>query len=92
VARPFDRDVEIAREINRSPYGLAAAVWSADPERARRVRDALRVGVVYLNCHGAIPRNAPWGGFRLSGVGRLYGRDGLYAFTEARQSYEQGAP
>jgi len=91
VARAFDDELDVARELNRSPYGLAASVWSADQRRARRLRDALRVGVVYVNCHGAIPRNAPWGGFRLSGTGRLYGRDGLYAFTEARQSYEQEA-
>jgi acyl-CoA reductase-like NAD-dependent aldehyde dehydrogenase len=49
---------------------------------------ALRTGVVWINCHGPVARNAPWGGFRMSGLGRLYGRDGLFAFTEARHRYK----
>ncbi len=86
---PFDREEEVVRRVNESEFGLAAGLWSGDRERAARVRDQLEVGVVWINSHGAIPTNAPWGGFRMSGVGRLYGEDGLYAFTEARSSYEQ---
>ena len=84
---PFTAEAQIVRCVNHSRFGLAATIWTADPARADRLRSALRTGQVYLNTHGQVARNAPWGGFRHSGVGRLYGRDGLYAFTEARQTY-----
>jgi betaine-aldehyde dehydrogenase len=89
VAAPFDDEQEIIDRTNASPFGLAAAVWTQDAERAERIRSALEVGIVWVNVHGPIPRNAPWGGFRLSGLGRLYGDEGLRAFTEARSSYIQ---
>jgi acyl-CoA reductase-like NAD-dependent aldehyde dehydrogenase len=89
VAAPFDDEQEIIDRTNASPFGLAAAVWTRDLERAERIRSALEVGIVWVNVHGPIPRNAPWGGFRLSGLGRLYGDEGLRAFTEARSSYIQ---
>lgn len=84
---PFAAEAEIVQCVNQSRFGLAATIWTADPARADRLRSALRTGQVYLNTHGQVARNAPWGGFRHSGIGRLYGRDGLYAFTEARQTY-----
>ncbi len=87
VAYPFDGESEVVERVNQSDYGLAATLWTADSDRADRLRRALRTGQVYINTHGHVGRNVPWGGFRLSGLGRLYGRDGLYAFTEARSTY-----
>jgi acyl-CoA reductase-like NAD-dependent aldehyde dehydrogenase len=88
--RPFGQETEVISCVNDSPFGLAATVWTASAERMDRMRASLRTGQLYVNTHGQVPRNTPWGGFRLSGVGRLYGRDGLFAFTEARQTYELG--
>jgi acyl-CoA reductase-like NAD-dependent aldehyde dehydrogenase len=88
--RPFATEGEVISSVNDSPYGLAATVWTTSAERVDRMRATLRTGQLYVNTHGQVPRNTPWGGFRLSGVGRLYGRDGLFAFTEARQTYELG--
>ena len=87
AARSFTTEDEVASCVNDSRYGLAATIWTSDAERAERLRGALRTGQLYVNTHGQVPRNAPWGGFRQSGLGRLYGSDGLYAFTEARQTY-----
>jgi betaine-aldehyde dehydrogenase len=92
VAAPFDDEADVIARTNAGEFGLAAAAWTQDAERAERIRAALRVGIVWINAHGPIPRNAPWGGFRLSGLGRLYGDDGLLAFTEARSSYVQRLP
>ena len=86
----FGTEDEVISSVNDSPYGLAATVWTTSAERVDRMRATLRTGQLYVNTHGQVPRNTPWGGFRLSGVGRLYGRDGLFAFTEARQTYELG--
>lgn len=88
TAHPFEREAEIVERVNASPYGLAATIWTGDAERAERLRRFLRTGQLYVNSHGLTPVNVPWGGFRLSGLGRLYGKDGLYAFTEARSTYE----
>jgi acyl-CoA reductase-like NAD-dependent aldehyde dehydrogenase len=77
----------VTKRVNESEYGLAATVWTTDTDRVARMRSTLRTGQLYVNTHGHVGRNVPWGGFRLSGVGRLYGRDGLYAFTEARSTY-----
>jgi acyl-CoA reductase-like NAD-dependent aldehyde dehydrogenase len=88
AAAPFDDEDEIVTRTNTSPYGLAAAIWTSDATRAERLRSKLRTGVVWINCHGPLAYNAPWGGFRMSGVGRILGRDALFAFTETRQTYE----
>ncbi len=89
--RPFSAEAEIVQGVNDSRFGLAATIWTSDQGRAERLRQALRTGQLYVNTHGQVARNAPWGGFRHSGIGRLYGRDGLYAFTEARQTYQLDA-
>jgi acyl-CoA reductase-like NAD-dependent aldehyde dehydrogenase len=90
VASAFRDEAEYVARVNDSPYGLAATLWTGDPERADRLRRRLRTGQLYINTHGQVPRNVPWGGFRLSGLGRLYGRDGVFAFTEARSTYSIG--
>jgi betaine-aldehyde dehydrogenase len=90
VAYPFRAEAEIVERVNGSRYGLAATVFTGDRARAERLRGSLRTGQLYVNTHGQVPRNVPWGGFRLSGLGRLYGRDGLFAFTEARSTYAIG--
>jgi acyl-CoA reductase-like NAD-dependent aldehyde dehydrogenase len=70
---------------NDSEFGLAAEVWTGDPDRAQRVARALRVGQVKLN--GVRTRDAldaPFGGFKHSGLGRELGRWGLEEFLEVQ--------
>jgi aldehyde dehydrogenase (NAD+) len=72
---------------NDSKYGLHAAVIGTDVARARRVASQLRAGRVVINGMTDDPQ-APWGGFKYSGVGREYGRYGIEAFLETRAILE----
>jgi len=72
---------------NDSRYGLHAAVIGADVQRARRVASQLRAGRVVINGM-TDDAQAPWGGFKYSGVGREYGRYGIEAFLETRAILE----
>src|ERR1700720_2514002 len=79
----YDSEDEAIRIANDSKYGLHAAVLGTDLERARRVASQIRSGLVVINGRTVDPQ-APWGGFKFSGVGREYGRYGIEAFLETR--------
>jgi aldehyde dehydrogenase (NAD+) len=79
-----DEAVKIA---NDSEYGLHAAVLGTDLQRARRIASQIRSGRVVINNMTDDPQ-APWGGFKYSGVGREYGRYGIEAFLEPRAILE----
>ncbi|MGQ0520119.1 MAG: aldehyde dehydrogenase family protein [Actinomycetota bacterium] len=76
-------DDEAVAIANDSIYGLNAAVWSADPERALAVARRLRTGMVEVN-GGLMNPLAPWGGCKQSGNGRELGRFGLEEFLEPK--------
>ena len=81
VIIPFDDEADAIRIANDSPYGLAGGVWSADAERARAIALKLRAGRVRIN--GApLNKRGTHGGFKLSGVGREWGRFGIEEFLE----------
>jgi aldehyde dehydrogenase (NAD+) len=79
----YDSEDEAIRIANDSNYGLHSAVLGTDLQRARRVASQLRAGRVVINNMTDDP-NAPWGGFKFSGVGREYGRYGIEAFLEPK--------
>jgi aldehyde dehydrogenase (NAD+) len=83
----YDSDEDAIRIANDSNYGLHAAVLGADLLRARRVASQLRAGRVVINGMTDDPQ-APWGGFKFSGVGREYGTYGISAFLETRAILE----
>jgi aldehyde dehydrogenase (NAD+) len=83
----YDSEDEAIRIANDSKYGLHAAVIGTDLQRARRVASQVRAGRVVINGMRDDPQ-APWGGFKYSGIGREYGRYGIEAFLETRAILE----
>ncbi|SHG96811.1 aldehyde dehydrogenase family protein [Bradyrhizobium erythrophlei] len=83
----YDSEDEAVSIANDSKYGLHAAVLGTDIKRARRVASQLRAGRVVINGMTDDPQ-APWGGFKYSGIGREYGRYGIEAFLETRAILE----
>jgi acyl-CoA reductase-like NAD-dependent aldehyde dehydrogenase len=83
VIVPYDSEDEAVDIANDTDYGLAGAVWSADPTRARSVARRLRTGQVEVNGGGFNPL-APFGGYKQSGNGREFGSFGLEEFLEVK--------
>jgi aldehyde dehydrogenase (NAD+) len=79
----YDSEDEAIRIANDSKYGLHAAVLGTDIQRAHRVASQVRAGRIVINTMTDDPQ-APWGGFKYSGVGREYGQYGIEAFLEPR--------
>ncbi len=79
------RDVEEAvRRGNNTMYGLAAAVWTKDIDKANKVAAGLKAGTVWINCYDVFDSAAPFGGFKLSGLGRELGEYGLANYLEVK--------
>jgi aldehyde dehydrogenase (NAD+) len=83
----YDSEDEAIRIANDSKYGLHGAVLGTDLQRARRVASQIRSGRVVINGMTDDPQ-APWGGFKYSGVGREYGKYGIEAFLETKAILE----
>lgn len=81
----FDNEATALSLANTSQFGLAAAVMTADLDRAARVADQLEAGVVWINCSQPNFLEPPWGGVKKSGIGRELGTWGLMNFLEPKQ-------
>jgi aminomuconate-semialdehyde/2-hydroxymuconate-6-semialdehyde dehydrogenase len=81
---PFDHEDEAIRLANDSRYGLNAMVFTENLRRAQRVTRALRAGTVWVNCFFIRELQAPFGGFKDSGIGREGGKHSREFFTEAK--------
>ncbi len=83
--KPFSCEEDAIRMANDSRFGLAAAVMSKDDERCERVARAFRAGIVWINCSQPTFVEAPWGGYKQSGIGRELGVWGLNNYLETKQ-------
>ena len=81
----FQTEEEAIEKANDTIYGLAGAVFTADGARALRVIRELRAGITWINCYNACYNEAPWGGYKRSGIGRELGIHGLEEYQEIKQ-------
>src|SRR5262249_11754699 len=81
---PFKSVGEVVERANRTTYGLAAAVWTRDIQKAHAIATSVRAGTVWVNCYNILDTRAPFGGFKPSGSGREFGECGLQQYTEVK--------
>lgn len=82
---PFDTEEEAIRIANDTEYGLAAAVWSLNINKALRVVREIRAGITWINTYHPTYNELPWGGYKQSGNGRELGLYGIEAYLETKQ-------
>lgn len=84
---PFDDENEMLREVNASPFGLSGSIWTNDLRRALRVARRVESGVLSINSHSSVHVEAPFGGFKQSGIGRDLGMAAMAGYTELKNIY-----
>jgi aldehyde dehydrogenase (NAD+) len=81
---PFDGVDEVVERANRTNYGLAAAVWTKDIDKAHLFAKKVKAGTVWVNCFHIVDTTTPFGGFKMSGQGRENGEAALEHYTEVK--------
>lgn len=81
---PFKNVEEVIDRANQTFYGLAAAVWTRDVAKAHRIANSVKAGTVWINCYDVFDAAAPFGGFKMSGMGRELGEAALQNYTELK--------
>ncbi|BHH82350.1 betaine-aldehyde dehydrogenase [Desulforhopalus sp. 52FAK] len=84
----FREEEEVIQRANSSVYGLATGFWTRDPDRISRVSRQLRFGTVWINDFNVYFTQAPWGGYKQSGLGRELGPNGLEEYTEVKHIFQ----
>ena len=85
--RAFDDEEQMLREVNASPYGLSGSIWTRDLSRALRVARRVESGVLSINSNSSVHVEAPFGGFKQSGLGRDLGTAAMEGYTELKNIY-----
>eukprot|EP01061_Rhynchopus_euleeides_P027407 TRINITY_DN44579_c0_g1_i1.p1 TRINITY_DN44579_c0_g1~~TRINITY_DN44579_c0_g1_i1.p1 ORF type:complete len:542 (+),score=201.93 TRINITY_DN44579_c0_g1_i1:66-1691(+) len=83
--RRFKSMDEVVDLANDTEYGLAAGVWTNDANKIQHIVNNVRAGTVWVNCYDVFDMAAPFGGFKMSGIGRELGGYALRNYTEIKQ-------
>ena len=84
---PFEDEAEAIRLANDTPYGLSGSIWTRDLARGLRVARAVRAGVLSVNTNASVHTEAPFGGYKMSGMGRELGMHALDLYTETKNVF-----
>ncbi len=84
---PFDTEEEALRLANATPYGLSGSIWSRDIGKALRAAKALQAGVISVNSNSSVHTEAPFGGYKMSGIGRELGMGALDLSPETKNVF-----
>ena len=80
----FKDEAQAIALANASDYGLGSGLWTTNLSRAHRVDDAMRAGMVWVNCYKRVHPGSPFGGVGQSGYGRDLGSECMHEYTEAK--------
>jgi acyl-CoA reductase-like NAD-dependent aldehyde dehydrogenase len=81
---PFETEEQLIKEANDTIYGLSAAIWTKDIQRAHRFAKEIKAGVVWINTYNAFSPSSPFGGYKQSGYGREMGKHVLELYTQVK--------
>ncbi|KAG8191118.1 hypothetical protein JTE90_010042 [Oedothorax gibbosus] len=75
---------ELLERANKTMYGLAAGIFTKDIDKAMFFSSGLQAGTVWVNCYNVFNSQSPFGGYKMSGIGRELGEYGLQAYSEIK--------
>jgi betaine-aldehyde dehydrogenase len=84
---PFDSEAEAIRLANATPYGLSGSIWSRDIGKALRTAKAVQSGNLSINSNSSVHVEAPFGGYKMSGIGRELGMAAIDLYTETKNIF-----
>jgi betaine-aldehyde dehydrogenase len=84
---PFDTEAEAIKLANATPYGLSGSVWSRDIGKALRTAKGIQAGVLSVNSNSSVHTEAPFGGYKMSGIGRELGMSAIELYTETKNIF-----
>ncbi|MBI2777350.1 MAG: aldehyde dehydrogenase [Chloroflexi bacterium] len=84
---PFDTEAEAIRLANATPYGLSGSIWSRDIGKALRTAKGVQAGVLSVNSNSSVHTEAPFGGYKMSGIGRELGMSAIELYTETKNVF-----
>ena len=84
---PFDTEAEAIRLANATPYGLSGSIWTRDIGKALRTAKGVQAGVLSINSNSSVHTEAPFGGYKMSGIGRELGMSAIELYTEVKNIF-----
>lgn len=81
ILKPYHTLDEAIERVNKSPYGLASAIFTNDLKKAHQAAHKIKAGVVWVNMYNIMPPSLPFGGINMSGIGKDLGKSALDEFS-----------